>query len=303
MRGILALALAAAPSACCSVEEVEGRTVERAEFPWGDRSCESVCLGGAGCPGGPRVVSCVFEGSAPARTAVCVVERTDCPSAPGPWGDCGRRHEGAAPPEVRAHGAAEVLAHLALLERESVPAFERLADELAAHGAPASMVRDARRAADDERMHARVMTRLARRAGATVPTWRPTRGAVRPLRAIAEENAREGCVRETLGALVAGWQARRARDARVRAAMAVIARDETRHAALAWRVDAWARSRLSADENAALDAARDDAVRALRGEARRPDAASCRELGIPRGDELRALIEGCAQGLWRGARA
>jgi hypothetical protein len=219
MRAILAVALAAAPAACCSVEQSESRTAENPAAPWGEQRCESLCLRGPGCPGGPTLASCAFEGRAPTRTLICVLERTDCPDRPGPWGDCGRRHEGSVPPVVRADGAAEVLAHLALLERESVPAFERLAAELTAHGAPDALVRDAKRAANDERMHARVMTRLARRAGATVPRWRPSRGGVRPLRSLAEENVREGCVRETYGALVAAWQSVRAADPTLRAAM------------------------------------------------------------------------------------
>lgn len=297
------MALAGSPTACCSVEQTETRTAENPAAPWGAQRCEALCLGGPTCPGGPSVASCAFEGSAPARTLVCVLERSDCPDRPGPWGDCGRRHEGTIPPAVRARGEAELLAHLALLERESVPAFERLAAELATHGAPDSLVRDAKRAADDERMHARVMARLARRAGATVPRWRPTRGPVRPLRAMAEENAREGCVRETFGALVAAWQTARAADPKLRAAMRVIARDETRHAALAWRVDAWARGFLSGDERAALDAIRDAEVRSLRDEAMRPAEPRRRALGIPCGDEARRLVAACTQGLWQGTPA
>lgn len=306
MQAILAVALAAAPVGCCSVEQSESRTAENPAAPWGEQRCEAVCLGllgGPRCPGAPTVASCAFAGSAPLRTLVCVLERSDCPDQPGPWVTCGRRHEGSLPPAVRADGEAEVLAHLALLERESVPAFERLAAELAAHGAPASLVRAATRAANDERMHARVMTRLARRAGATVPRWRPSRGVVRPLRALAEENAREGCVRETYGALVAAWQSARACDPRLRAAMRVIARDETRHAALAWRVDAWARGILSADERAALDAIRDAEVRSLRAEAMRPAEPRRRALGIPCGDEARRLVAACTRGLWQEARA
>ena len=53
---------------------------------------------------------------------------------------------------------------------------------------------------------------------------------MRELEAIAIENAVEGCVRESFGALLATWQAKTAGDARVRAAMKRIARDETRHA-------------------------------------------------------------------------
>jgi hypothetical protein len=132
------------------------------------------------------------------------------------------------------------LARAAHLETASVPAFDRLARELAAHGAPASLVARARAAKRDERRHTRVMTALARRLGAQVPDSPPFKiQQVRTLEEIAVENAVEGCVRETLGAVVARHQATWAADPHIRAAMRMIARDEARHADLAWDVDAW----------------------------------------------------------------
>ena len=50
---------------------------------------------------------------------------------------------------------------------------------------------------------------------------------------IARENAEEGCVRETFGALLAAHQAAYACDPEVREVMTRIAGDELRHAALA----------------------------------------------------------------------
>ena len=46
------------------------------------------------------------------------------------------------------------------------------------------------------------------------------------------------------GALVVTWQASHASDRAIRDAMRRIARDETRHAALAWTIAAWAEPRL-----------------------------------------------------------
>ncbi|MBL8740563.1 MAG: ferritin-like domain-containing protein [Myxococcales bacterium] len=51
---------------------------------------------------------------------------------------------------------------------------------------------------------------------------------------------REGCVGETMAALLASRAAEAATDPHARATLAVIAEDETRHAALAWRFVAWA---------------------------------------------------------------
>jgi hypothetical protein len=160
-------------------------------------------------------------------------------------------------------GLGALFARIARLEAASVPAFERLEHELRAFGAPASLLAGCRRAARDESRHARAMTTLARRHGAEpeLPVIGPV--APRSLETIAMENAIEGCVRETFGALVATHQAINARDRRIARVMRRIAEDETRHAALSWTIDAWVRTQLDDDAIARLDAARADALRAL----------------------------------------
>lgn len=165
--------------------------------------------------------------------------------------------------------AGELLAAMASLEHGAVHAFRRLARELAAHGAPASLQRAARRAIPEERRHARAMQGLAARYGATAR--RPSRAgaaAARDLEAFARENAVEGCVRETWGATLAAWQAARAHDPAVREAFAVIARDEARHADLAWRIARWADGVLPVDARDRVRAARHEAATALRAAAR-----------------------------------
>ncbi len=152
------------------------------------------------------------------------------------------------------------LARAAALEATSVEAFEILAEELERFGAPEALVADARRAARDEVRHARATTVLASRFGARVPSRARGRRRRRDLRTVAVENAAEGCVRETFGAALAAWQAACARDATVRRAMRSIARDEARHADLAWRIDAWVADVALEDARAA----RGDAIRALR---------------------------------------
>ena len=87
--------------------------------------------------------------------------------------------------------------------------------------------------------------------------------AIRSLVEIARENAVEGCVRETAGAVVAARDAGRFEDPRLREIFAAIAVDERRHANLAWAVDDWARPRLTAAERRDVDAARAAAIRAL----------------------------------------
>jgi hypothetical protein len=90
---------------------------------------------------------------------------------------------------------------------------------------------------------------------------------VRALVEMAIENAVEGCVRETFGALVATYQAETAADPNLRAAMGKIAADETTHAGLAWRVAAWIDQRLTAAERARVAEARREAIEALQREA------------------------------------
>jgi rubrerythrin len=158
-------------------------------------------------------------------------------------------------------------AHAARLEAASARAFRVLARELLSHGAPAALVRVARRSASEEVRHASATGRLARRFGAAPVRARyGASHAVRSLEDVALENATESCVRETSGAAVAWWQAERSRDPRVARAMRRIARDETRHAQLSWDIAAWAEPRLSRAARARITRARSQAVGALRAE-------------------------------------
>jgi len=204
----------------------------------------------------------------------------------------GRRPEGLVLSPSATGGAGALFAHVAQLEAASVPAFERLARELHAHGAPPALAVEATRARADERRHARVVTALARRFGAAVP--RPQLGQerdVRSLEAVAIENAVEGCVRETYGALVATHQAACAADPIVRLAMTRIAADETKHAALACAVDEWARSRLSAAARGRVARARRGACEAQARDVERAIPAAVASLaGLPDVGTARRLV-------------
>ena len=213
---------------------------------------------------------------------------------------CGRRPDGLAaraPRRGESHIAA-YFAQIAHLEAASVDAFEILGSELAAHGAPRSLRRGARQAARDEVRHARVMGSFARRAGARIQRPRVRRpAAARAVLDIALENAREGCVRETYGALVALWQAEHARDPRVRAAFAAIAREEARHAALSWRVAAWAEGRLSEAERDLVRSARERTTAELLGEVRCDPPEALAPLGLPSARVAEQLLSDLAGAL------
>ena len=156
-----------------------------------------------------------------------------------------------------------VFAAAARLEAASIPAFEQLARDLAWHDAPSELILEALRARADEVRHARATRELAQGFGASVEAPVVVIGAPRSLLAMALENAVEGCVRETFGAVVASLQAERARDADVRETLSRIAEDETRHAALSWDIARWLESQLHEDDLLAVAAAREAAKREL----------------------------------------
>ncbi|MFT3772395.1 MAG: ferritin-like domain-containing protein [Minicystis sp.] len=148
------------------------------------------------------------------------------------------------PAAIRAR-LAEAWAQDGLLEHASVASFGRFALELLAAGAPARLVQEAYEAALDEVRHARLCLGLASAYAAETiaPAPFPFGGPVEvtaDLASIAARAAREGCVGETIAALTAAEQLARATDPAVRAVLAVIVEDESRHAELAYRVVAWA---------------------------------------------------------------
>ncbi len=223
------------------------------------------------------------------------------------FGPCvtGRRPQGLTAARASFGGSTETarfLAETAYLEAASVGAFERLARELLAHGAPRRLCDASRRAARDEIRHARVTKKLAERAGGTVPQGRVEPGSVRSLEEIAIENAVEGCVRETFGAAIGMMQAAQAGDLHVRRAMKPIARDEARHAQLAWAVAAWLEKKLDARGRARVRQAQARAVEALMRDADlEPNAALTQRLGIPNAGQARVALGKLQASLWSRA--
>lgn len=196
----------------------------------------------------------------------CTLHMDNC----GSWAECatcviGRRPEsllaGDAP--QASSEAGRYFAHAAHLEAASIEAFEILALELAALGAPHALVVRSQRAASDERRHARLTAALARRFGGEPPPVRVAPAALRELEQLALDNAVEGCVRESFGAILATWQACAATDDLVRRTLKCIAADETRHGELGWAIAAWAEPRLDAEARARIAEARCAAARSL----------------------------------------
>jgi hypothetical protein len=189
-------------------------------------------------------------------------------------------------------------AGMAREEAAAVHAFRRMHDELAAHGAPLPLRRAAARSACDEERHARAMARRARSHGVPVSAPRVRRGAARSLEAMARENAVEGCVHETFGALLMTWQAARAPDPSLRRTFERVAVDESRHAALSWAVARWAEGRLDPAARARVAAARVRAVSALRRSV--GPAPFDAGVGRPTPGQRAALVDGLVRRLELG---
>jgi hypothetical protein len=267
----------------------------------------------------PEGLGCMSDAYVPAANGSLTFDCLDC------FGGSGRRPSGLlAPRSARARsrsgarsrsdseGPSEVgsyFARMAYGEAASVHAFAALEADLVRWGAPPDLVAAASRAAHDEVRHARLMECRARACGGAVDVVAPRvrrrswRSPARSLESIARENAVEGCVNETFGALQLRWQAEHARDPSDRRLFARIAADETRHAALSWLVAHWAEPLLDARARKRVEGARSRATRALRKKlgapARRERSALDREVGRPPPAYAMALLDGLIASLAR----
>ena len=241
----------------------------------------------------PPDKGCKADVYVPEPNGSLTIECLDC------FGGGGRRPAGLRrPARTRSRSAlGAYFARMAHDEAASVRAFATMQRDLQRFGAPAELIAAAARSERDEARHARMMARRARTFGGVVPSPRARRTGARSLEAIARENAVEGCIYETFGALQMRWQATHAEDASLRRLFSRIASDETRHAALSWLVARWVEPRLDAGARARVAAARERAVRSLRStldDPSRPtfDAA----VGRPSRAHALALLDGMLGG-------
>ncbi len=225
--------------------------------------------------------------------------------APGVGSGCvGRRPAGLRGQQVGSAGAvARYLERQAYLEGASVEAFERFARELEGFGAPPELAARARDAAGDEVRHHALVVSLGRRFDPSFACAAPSAepAEARSLFAFALENAVEGCVRETWGALLAHHQAARAGDGAVRFVSALVADDETRHAELSWATHAWLLARLGEGERRAIEAAMARAADELMAELGSGDELGPEGralLGLPSPAEALALVGRLRRALW-----
>ena len=155
--------------------------------------------------------------------------------------------------------------------------------------APDELVARCRAAADDERGHARWLTRLAEQRGASVPLPVPRDASEASAYEVALHNAVEGCVHESFAALMAAVRAERAGDPLLRRVFAKLAADEIQHGQLAWDLDAWLRTQLEPAQAQKVEAARREALENLPQRARSAQACTPAELGGIDGDRAEQL--------------
>ncbi|NOU26615.1 MAG: ferritin-like domain-containing protein [Polyangiaceae bacterium] len=217
----------------------------------------------------------------------------------------GRRPEGLLDEAISGEHSAlgAYFARAAHLEAAAVVAFEELAQDLWLLGAPTRLVARCHAAAREEVRHASLVGALARRFGAGVPAVRrvapPNRGEARARVALALENMVEGVVRETYAAAVELHRARVVEDPEVRAALAVVSRDEASHAQLSWDIARWLDEALDPSQRAAVAAAAARAVEELRDELRAPAPEVTRVAGAPSVEAAFALFGALEKDLWR----
>lgn len=155
------------------------------------------------------------------------------------------------PRSARARQAlAESWRREAELEYSSIAAFEHLAVQLSALGAPGELVRRCAAAARDESKHARMCYGLA-------SAYEGERCGPRPLdlrdldrrSALARlvyETVIDGCLGEAIAAASARARLIEERDPVVRKVLRAIARDEAEHARLAWSIVLWSLEKTAA---------------------------------------------------------
>ncbi|MBI4952071.1 MAG: ferritin-like domain-containing protein [Myxococcales bacterium] len=196
------------------------------------------------------------------------------------------------------------------LEHASIGSFARFTLELLAFGAPAALVADAQRAAEDEVEHARMAYAVASAcSGQACGPGALELGALAlaPSRAaLVRALVLEACAGETLGVAEALELALRVAHPALRAVYLRLAADEERHAALGWRTLAWLLTEGGPALRGVAERAFAEATELYASEPARPDTRrpapelgllASAELAALRGRALREVVLPCARAL------
>ena len=152
-----------------------------------------------------------------------------------------------APPTMSESDRTQLLSYwteTAQFEHASVASFARFSMQLMAIGAPAGLVAEATRAQADEIRHARIALGIASAlADHELGLGQlPIDGALDDagdVRSILVDTIREACVNETVSAAQCQAAGEAAKDPFIKRALLDIAKDEQRHATLAWKTVRW----------------------------------------------------------------
>jgi hypothetical protein len=203
--------------------------------------------------------------------------------------------------------AANHYAAIAAMEHASVASFARFSLQLMALGAPADLLRDAHQAALDEIEHARITYALVNLFARTNvgPDKLPI--AIASIDADIETFVKalvfEGCVGETLGAAEGQEAARIAAWPEISEPLAKIARDEEKHATLAWRTLQWALTTFGAQAKEAATKAFAEAMILYSAAPKASESVesmgvlSGKTLGTLRRNVLADVIQPCARAI------
>lgn len=193
--------------------------------------------------------------------------------------------------------AGDLWARMAWFEAQSVVEFERLAVDLERLGAPAALVTKARRAADDERRHARLASGFT---GHDVVLEPAPDFAPRDARTLAFDNFLSGCLNETAAAMRVAHQSLTLGGTRG-AVLAGIAEDELGHADFSWELHAWLMTTLSEDDRRALALTGERQLEAMRHADEDLDPSVRAETGRPPPEQWAAQLALLTQELWAPA--
>ncbi len=198
----------------------------------------------------------------------------------------------------------------AQMEHASVASFARFVMDLLALGAPSDLVRDAGRALTDEVEHARLCfglaSRFAERDLGPAPLSLFATAPSRSFDEIVRSAVVEGCVGETIAAMVAEARLEGTRDWEARSVLSRIRDDETEHAELAWRFVRWViREKGVAAERVVLAAFR-DSLSSSPAHCEEPlgdafDSRRFREMGLLSKGEERVVVAAGLSGIVRPA--
>ncbi|MGK4001799.1 ferritin-like domain-containing protein [Sorangium sp. So ce1036] len=255
-------------SGICRCEEPQGPYANRAAS---DPASCCYLVGSIGCEGRPLLIG--------GEPRLAPLERAPSAWSQSAWRRFERALAGAdlsALPPAQRRALAARWAERGRNEHASVASFGRFALGLMAQGAPPQLLEAAHRAAADEVRHARLALAIASTcAGEPVGVGPlPLHGAldgVDSLEALTLATVVEGCVGETLSAIEAQVEAQAAELPALRMALQSIARDEARHAELAWAFVRWA---LAAGGPALRDRVAETFARSLEPACALPPAGS-----------------------------